>query len=154
MLDQKMTNILNKQIVIESAASSKYLAMAVWCEAESLEGCAAFLYRQADEEREHMLKLVHYINDSDSVAIIPAVAAPPAEYESIQALFEAVHEGEQAVTAAINQIVSLCYEINDHATLSFMQWYIEEQREEEALMRSIIDKINLIGDGWQEPIFI
>lgn len=84
MLDQKMTDILNQQVVIESAASSKYLAMAVWCEAESLEGCAAFLYRQADEEREHMLKLVHYINDSDAMAIIPAIAAPPSEYESIR----------------------------------------------------------------------
>ena len=128
--------------------------MAVWCDVESLEGCAAFLYRQADEEREHMLKLIHYINDSDAMAVIPELPAPKAEYTSIRALFEAVYEGEHAVTAAINKIVAQCYEIHDHATLSFLQWYIEEQREEEALMRSIIDKINLIGDGPQSLYYI
>lgn len=154
MLNPQISDILNAQVALESASSATYLAMAVWCEIEGLEGCSSFLYRQSDEERMHMLKLIHYITESEGTPKIQSVPEPVQSYDSIQSLFEKVYQQEQAVTAAINEIVALCYEIKDHATLSFMQWYVEEQREEESLMRTIIDKIKLIGDGPQSLYYV
>ncbi|MEM7101567.1 MAG: ferritin [Bacteroidota bacterium] len=154
MLLEKIESVLNTQIALESYASQNYLAMASWCDGESMEGCAEFLYRQSEEEREHMMKLIHYVNESDGRAVIPAVGQPPIEYPSIQELFQLVYDHEKKVTAAINNIVALCYEEKDHATLNFIQWYVEEQREEEALMRTILDRIQLIGSGPQSLYFI
>jgi len=154
MQSKKIEAALNKQIGLEGYSSFTYLAMAGWCENEAMDGCAKFLYRQSDEEREHMMKIFHYINEVDGKAITPAIQQPQIDYKSVQQLFEAVYKQEQRVTASINKIVALCYEEKDHATLNFLQWYVEEQREEEALMRTILDKINLIGTGAQSLYYI
>jgi ferritin len=146
MLKQIVIDALNAQVATESFASANYLAMASWCDREGLEGCANFLYRQSDEERVHMLKIFHYINEMDGHALSPAVPQAAIEYPSVRNLFENVLAHEQKVTASINNLVNLCYEEKDHATQSFLQWYVDEQREEEALMRHILDKIRLIGD--------
>jgi ferritin len=132
---------------MESYASFNYLAMASWCDREGLDGCAQFLYRQSDEERMHMLKIFHYVNEMDGHALAPAVKQVETEYASIRTLFESVLMHECRVTESINKIVDLCYKEQDHATLNFLQWYVAEQREEEALMRQILDKIRLIGDA-------
>ncbi len=154
MQSKKIENALNKQIELEGYASFTYLAMAGWCDNEGLEGCAQFLYRQADEEREHMMKIFHYINEVDGNAVTPGIKQPPTSYESVQQLFKLVYEHEKKVTKSINDIVALCYEEKDHATLNFLQWYVEEQREEEALMRSILDIMKLIGTGPQSLYYI
>ena len=147
MVNQIIIDALNSQIAMESFASFNYLAMASWCDQQGLEGCAQFLYRQSDEERMHMLKLFHYVNEMDGQALAPAVKQPQATYPNVTALFENVLEHERKVTASINGLVALCYQEQDHATLSFLQWYVNEQREEEALMRQILDKIRLIGQA-------
>ncbi len=147
MLKPTIAAALNKQVAMESYASANYLAMASWCDREGLEGCADFLYEQSDEEKMHMLKIFHYLNEMDAHAIVPQVPQPESEYASVGALFESVMQHELRVTASINKIVELCYAEQDHATLDFLQWYVTEQREEEALMRRILDKIRLIGDG-------
>lgn len=154
MQSKKIEDALNKQIELEGYASFTYLAMAGWCENEGLEGCAKFLYRQSDEEREHMMRIFHYINEVDGNAITPAIKQPQIEYKSVQNLFEQVYQQEQKVTHSINNIVAMCYEEKDHSTLNFLQWYVEEQREEEGLMRTILDKIKLIGTGAQSLYFI
>ncbi len=154
MLSKKIEKALNDQIALEGTASFIYLAMASWCDKEGMEGCAQFMYRQSEEEREHMMRLVHYVNEMDSHAIIPAIKQPSKEYDSAQKLFEEVYAHEQKVTNAINKIVALCYETDDYTTLNFLQWYVEEQREEESLMRGILDKIKLIGTGGQSLYYI
>lgn len=154
MLSEKMTQALNHQIALEGYASFLYLSMASWCDREGLEGCANFMHRQSEEEREHMLKLVHYLSEVDAHALAPAIEQPPHEFGSVQDMFASVYAHEQKVTASINDLVALAHQENDHSTSLFLQWYVDEQREEEALMRSILDKLRLIGDGPQSLYFI
>ncbi len=154
MLSSKMESALNKQLELEGYASFLYLSMASWCEREGLEGCAKFMYRQSTEENEHMMRIFNYINETDGHALAPAIGQPPHNFESVKALFDQVYAHEQKVTASINNLVALSYDEKDHATLNFLQWYVEEQREEEALMRTILDRIKLIGDGPQSLYYI
>lgn len=149
-----METALNKQIALEGYASYLYLSMASWCDKEGLEGCAKFMHRQSEEERMHMLKIFYYLSEVDGHALTPAIAQPPHEFDSVKALFEEVYAHEQKVTASIHGLLKIGYEENDHTTLNFLQWYVEEQREEEALMRSILDKLKLIGDGPQSLYYI
>ena len=154
MISKKIEAALNEQVEMESSASTIYLSMASWCEHQGLEGCAEFMYHQSEEENMHMMKLFHYINDVEGKAIVPGINKPPSKFSSVQAMFEEVYRLEQEVTASISNILDLCHEENDHMTKSFMQWYINEQREEEAMMRTILDRIKLIGDGPQHLYFI
>lgn len=154
MLSKKMEDALNSQIALEGNASAIYLAMAVWCEQQALAGCAEFFYAQSEEEREHMLKILHYINDMDGTVVVPSIKQPKASYDSIQDLFQSVYEEEKKVTKAIYDLLSISEKENDHATTLFLQWYVAEQREEEAQVRDILDKIKLIGTGGQSLFFI
>jgi ferritin len=154
MISEKMTKALNEQIVLEGYASFLYLSMASWCDKEGLEGCAKFMHRQSTEERQHMLKLFYYMSEVDARALTPGIEQPPHEFESVQSLFQQVYEHEQKVTRSISHLMNLAQEENDHASISFLQWYIDEQREEENLMRSILDKIRLIGSGPQSLYYI
>lgn len=154
MITKKMEVALNQQIAMEGYASFLYLSMSSWCDREGMEGSAKFMRRQSDEERVHMLKIFDYLSETDGHALTPAIQQPPHEFESIRKVFEEVYEHEQKVTASIHDLVATSYEEKDHTTLNFLQWYIEEQKEEEALMRTILDKIKLIGDGPQSLYYI
>lgn len=149
-----MTDALNEQLGREAYASFLYLSMASWLDHQGLEGSAQFMYRQADEERDHMLRIFNYLLEMDRIAVVPMVEQPPKSYNSVQQIFNDAYHHEQDVTKSINGLVDLSIKENDHATHNFLQWYVEEQREEETLMRTIIDKINLIGDGPQSLYFI
>lgn len=154
MISQSMTDALNKQIELEGYASFLYLAMASWCDQEGMEGCSKFLHRQSEEEREHMLRIFEYLSEVDAHAIVPGISQPPKDFESPQEVFKQVYAHEQKVTASINDLIKLSNEENDHSTNVFLQWYVIEQREEEALMRTILDRIKLIGTGGQSLYFI
>jgi len=147
MISKKVVDALNKQIEREAQASFLYLSMAGWCDRMSLSGCAEFLFAQSAEEHEHMMRIYHYVLDMDNIAESPRVEKTALEFDSIKNLFETIYQMEIDITKHINDLVNLAMEENDHATNNFLQWYIEEQREEESLMRSILDKIKLIGDG-------
>ena len=142
-----MEKALNEQIALEGYASFLYLSMSSWCEKATLTGCAQFMARQSEEEREHMLRIFHYIYDSGEHALTPAIQQPPHEWTSVQEMFNEVYAHEQKVTASIDKLVAQAYDEKDHQTVAFLQWYVEEQREEESLMRTIIDRIRLIGEG-------
>jgi ferritin len=154
MISKKIEAALNEQIAMEGYASFLYLAMASWCDKEGLDGCAQFMHRQSEEERAHMLRLFHYLSEMDGYALTPAIGQPPHEYDSVQAMFEKVYAHEQKVTQSINDLISLSYAEKDHTTQNFLQWYVAEQREEEALMRNILNKIRLIGSGPQSLYYI
>lgn len=154
MISKKMEEALNQQIAFEGYASFLYLSMATWCDHQGLHGCAKFLHRQSDEERVHMLKIFEYLSDVDGLAETPGIKEPPRQFESVQQVFKEVYTHEQKVTQSINKLLGLASKENDYATQSFLQWYVNEQREEEALMRSVLDRIRLIGDGPQSLYFI
>ena len=146
MLSKKLEEALNKQIQIEAESSQVYLSMASWAEVQGLEGVAGFMYEHSDEERMHMLKLVKYVNERGGHAKITTLKAPEIEFGSFQKMFEKLYEHEIFVSKSINDLVHICLEEKDYATHNFLQWYVAEQIEEEALARTVLDKINLIGD--------
>ena len=129
-------------------------ALAAWCDVNGMEGCSKFLMRQSNEERDHMLRIFHFINEVEGHALTPAVKQPPLTFNSVNELLRMVYEHEKKVTQAIHKIVDLCYKEDDYTTLHFLQWYIDEQREEEAMMRTILDRVKLIGEGPQQLFFI
>jgi ferritin len=147
MISDKMQDVLNEQIALEGYASFFYLAVSSWCDNMGYEGSKAFFQRQSEEERMHMLKIFDYLSEVDGYAIVPAIDQPPKEFSTIQEVYKDVYAHEQKVTRSINDIMKLASEENDFTTQNFIEWYIAEQREEEALMRSILDRIKLIGDG-------
>ena len=146
MLKETIDQALNLQIKIEAESSQIYLAMASWAETKGLGGTAQFLYKHSDEERMHMLKLVQYVNERGGRAIVPQLAAPDTEYHSLTKLFQTLLNHEVMVSGEINNLVEICLNEKDYTTHNFLQWYVAEQIEEEALARSIMDKLRMIGE--------
>ncbi|NNJ89630.1 MAG: ferritin [Eudoraea sp.] len=146
MLTKKMENALNGQVRVEAESSQVYLSMASWAEVKGLEGISLFMYRHSDEERMHMLKLIKYINERGGHAQITALQAPKKAFTSFQKMFQQLYDHEIEVSKCINELVHVSLEEKDYATHNFLQWYVAEQIEEEALARTILDKINLIGN--------
>jgi len=146
MLSKIIEDALNKQVTVEAASSQVYLAMASWAETLGFEGVATFMYAHSDEEREHMLKLIKFINERGGHAKVSILEAPPAEFGSFKEMFENLFEHEVKVSKSINDLVDITLKQKDYATHNFLQWYVSEQIEEEALARKILDKTNLIGD--------
>lgn len=146
MLSKKVTEALNKQVEFEASSSQYYLAMASWAETQGLKGVAAFLYKQADEERMHMMKLIRFVNERGSHGIVPALKQPPANFKSITKVFDEVLHHEVEVTKEINRLVDITLKEKDYTTHNFLQWYVAEQIEEEAQARDLVDKLKLVGD--------
>ena len=144
-MNPRVEKALNEQVIKESSSSQFYLAMASWSENNGLNGTSKFLYTHSDEERFHMLKLIKFINERGGKAVIPGIAQPPVEFDNLERVFELLLEHELAVTASINNLVDICLQEKDYTTHNFVQWYVSEQLEEEALARSILDKLRLIG---------
>lgn len=145
-MNKRVEAVLNEQIEKEASSSQFYLAMASWAEGNGLNGTAKFLYTHSDEERFHMLKLVKFVNERGGVAVIPGLQTPPKEFNSLENVFQLLLEHELGVTESINNVVDICLQEKDYSTHNFIQWYVSEQLEEEALARTILDKIKLIGN--------
>lgn len=144
-MNKKIEKILNKQIEAEAISSQLYLAMAIWAETNGYSGTSVFLYRHTDEERLHMLKLIKFVNERGGKANLPAIPAPKQNFQSLSDVFSQLLEHELKVTDMINEVVYVCLQEKDYTTHNFMQWYVAEQLEEEALARTIMDKLKLIG---------
>ncbi|OUR93931.1 ferritin [Flavobacteriales bacterium 34_180_T64] len=146
MLSKSIESALNNQIKIEAESSQVYLAMAVWAEVKGLEGVSTFMYAQSDEERQHMLKLVKFVNERGGHAKISNLEEPNDSFTSFKEMFQKLYDHEVFVSKSINELVHISLQEKDYATHNFLQWYVSEQIEEEALARTVLDKINLIGD--------
>ena len=145
MLHEQIQQALNEQITLEGQSSHAYLAMAVWAETSGFDGTASFLYTHAEEERQHMLKLMRFVNERGGVACVPDLEANDRKFNGIEHVFQLILEHETRVTASINGVVDQCLALKDYTTHNFMQWYVAEQIEEEALARKILDKLALAG---------
>lgn len=146
MINPTIETALNEQIKKEEHSSRLYLAMAIWCEVNGYPGAAAFLYDHTDEERMHQMKFVHYLNDRGGKSVLFDLEKPEGNYKSLKDVFEQVLEHEEYITESINNLYGLTVEEKEYTTGNFLQWYITEQIEEESLMRTILDKISLVGD--------
>ncbi len=145
MINLKVQTALNNQIKKEEYSSRLYLAMAIWCQQKGYPGSAKFLFAHAEEERTHMLKLVHYINDRGGNAQLEDIEKPKSEFDSLQSIFEEVMTHEKFITKSINDLYEVTVHEKDYTTMNFLQWYITEQLEEENLFNTILDKIKLVG---------
>jgi len=146
MINQEMEKALNSQLILEAKASMQYLAMASWAEVNGFNGVATFFYSHADEERMHMLKIMKFINERGGQAIVPSIEAVKTDFEDIQGLFHYFMHSEEIVTENVNKIVYESLQSKNFTVHNFMQWFVSEQMEEEALARTILDKLNIIGN--------
>lgn len=144
-ISTKMKKALNDQVTLEASASNSYLAMASWCEVTGYDGASSYFYAQSDEERTHMLKVVHYLNDMGASATIPAIKAPASSYKSLEDLIKTALKNEQTVTKAIHQMVEITQKEKDHSTYAFLEWFVNEQVQEETKFETILQKFDLIG---------
>jgi ferritin len=144
-MNKRVELALNDQIEKEASSSQYYLAMASWAENNGLNGTAKFMYLHSDEERFHMLKLIKFVNERGGTALVPAVGKPPVHFENLETVFTLLLEHEIKVTESINNLVDVCLQEKDYSTHNFVQWYVSEQLEEEALARTVLDKLKLIG---------
>lgn len=145
-LSAKTEKMLNDQVMMEGKSSAYYLSMASWCDNKGYIHAAKFLYNHAEEERMHMLKLFHYINDSGGHALQPEITGLPHNFKSFREIFELILDHEIKVTQSINRIVDHTMATKEFATFNFMQWYVSEQREEEMLSRRAVELFDLIGE--------
>ncbi len=144
-ISSKMKKALNDQVALEASASNSYLAMASWCEVTGYQGAANYFYAQADEERTHMIKVVHYLNDMAATATIPSIKAPTSSYKSLEGLIKTALKNEQTVTKAIHKMVEITQKEKDHSTYAFLEWFVNEQVQEETKFETLLQKFDLIG---------
>ena len=144
-LSKTLAAALNAQMTKEASASQIYLSYAAWAESQGLSGIANFLFRHAQEERNHMMKILEFILKRGAEVIVTAIPAPPKNPESVSNCFERIFEHEVDNTKGVYKVVKMSLEEQDWATWNFMQWFVKEQIEEETLALKLIDKIRIAG---------
>jgi len=147
MIKVKMQKALNKQLNAEVYSSYLYLSMAAYFESINLKGFSNWMTVQAQEEIMHAMKFYNYILERGGKVTLTAIDAPPTEWDSNIAAFEFVFKHEQKVTGLINGLVDLSISENDHATNSFLQWFVTEQVEEESSADAVVQKLKLAGES-------
>ena len=145
-MNKSIEKLLNEQVKYEASASLQYLAMASWADAEGYNGVAEFFYAQSEEERLHMTQLVKFINERSGTVIVPSLDKPKSDFKNLNELFDKFLSSEVFVTEKINHIIYECLQKKDYNVHNFMQWYVSEQLEEEAVARTLLDKLNIIGN--------
>ena len=146
MLKESLQKALNEQVKNEFYSANVYLAMVAWFEDQGLPGFANWMRAQHQEELTHGLKIFDFILDRDGKVVIETIDAPPLEYASPLAAFEAAYENEKTVSRMIDDLYDLADKENDHATRVMLQWFITEQVEEEASTKLAVDKLKLAGN--------
>jgi len=150
-LSDTLTKALNEQMTKEAHASQVYLSYAVWADNLGYGGISNFLFRHAAEERNHMMKILEYILERGAKAKVSAIPEPPADPKSVNNCFEKVFQHEVDNTKAINKIVKMAFNEEDWITYNFMQWFVNEQAEEETLAMGLLDKITICGGENASP---
>lgn len=146
MLSQKLLQKLNDQITYELFSAHLYLSMAAYCASQDLDGFSNFFKVQAEEERFHAMKFFDYVNERDGDVKLAGFDAPKAEFSSILNVFEEGYKHEQEVTRRIYELSDIALEEREHATISLLKWFIDEQVEEEASFNALIKKLKRIDN--------
>lgn len=154
MINKRMQDAINEQIKFELYSANLYLAMSAYIEGKNLKGIAHWLRVQYEEETFHALKLYDYLKNREGQVIIQSIDAPPSEFGTPLETFEKVLEHEQHVTAGINKLYKIAIEENDFAAQIFLQWFVNEQMEEEASASEVIGKMKLIGDRGVDLLYL
>lgn len=150
MISDKMVDAINTQIKNELFSGYLYLSMAAWFEDQNLPGMAKWMYAQASEEQEHAMKFFHYLVERGARVELHAIDQPQTEFVSALNVFELSLEHEKKVTGMINDLYDLAQQEKDYPSQVLLQWYIEEQVEEEDNVGSAVDMLRMAdGKSWQ-----
>lgn len=149
MINNKMEEALNGQLKEELYSAYLYLSMSAWFETKNLKGFANWMKVQNQEEQMHAMKIFDYLNERGGKVILQKVDEPPNEWENPLDAFEAAYKHEQNITGCINDLVHIAMEEKDRATQVFLDWFVNEQVEEEATADDIVQQLKLIGDSGQ-----
>ena len=152
MVNEVMEKSLNEQVNAEFYSAYLYLSMAAYFKEENLDGFANWMTVQAQEERDHAMKLFDYIIRRGAKVTLTSIDEPQTEWDSPLAAFEHVLKHERYVTSLINNLVDLSIEQKDHATNNFLQWYVNEQVEEEENAMDNLGKLKL-ADGNPQVLY-
>ena len=147
MLKKKIEEALNAQINAEMWSAYLYLSMAAYCHAEGQPGMGKWFEVQFKEEQDHAKILFNYVISRNGKVNLKPIDSVPTEWNSLQAIFEDTLQHEQAVTEMINNLFALTSKENDYATQSMLQWFIDEQVEEEESVQTILDNLHMIKDN-------
>ena len=150
-LSKTIAHALNAQMTNEASAAQIYLSYASWADDAGFEGIANFLFRHAQEERNHMMKILEYILERGAKVKIAAIPAPGDDPQNVNDCFEKVFKQEVENTTAIYKIVKMSFDEQDWATWHFMQWFVKEQTEEETLAMNLMNKIKIAGGEHAKP---
>ena len=143
MLKDKMEQAINDQIKWEMYSSYLYLSMSAYFESVNLKGFASWMRIQFMEELTHVKRFYDFVTARGGRVILAEIMAPPKDWDSPQAVFEETLKHEQLVTSRINDLVDLAQELKDHATNSFLQWFVDEQVEEEESVDEVLQSLKL-----------
>jgi len=141
IIKQPVVELMNEQIKNEFGASQQYIAIAIYFDEESLPDLAGFFYAQAEEEREHAMKFVHFLLETGAHPIIPSLSDFRNKFNSPEDAVGYALEQELMVTDQINNIMSVAVEEKDHASTQFLQWFVDEQVEEVSSMEALLQTI-------------
>ncbi len=147
MINQKLTTALNEQVQKEMFSAYLYLSMSAYFEDENLSGFAHWMKEQAKEEQFHAMKLFNYIIERGGRVELLSIDKPQQNWENIKQVFTDSLEHERYISSSINELMDLAIELNDHAAVAFLQWYVVEQVEEEANVENILSQLDRIGDS-------
>ncbi len=145
MISKKLQDAINDQINKELFSEYLYISMRSWCLANDLEGMANWMAVQSQEERFHAMKFYNFLNDRGARIILKAIDAPQNDFKSPEDVIQTGLNHEFTVTASINKLMDLSISEGDHAAVSFLKWFVDEQVEEEANFTKVLNKIKLSG---------
>ena len=146
MISEKMEKAFNDQINAELYSEYLYLSMKAYFETLNLKGFVNWMNIQVQEEHAHAMGMFDYVNARGGRVILKAIDAPETDWASPLAVFEQILKHEEHVTALINGLADVADEVKDRAALTFLNWYIKEQVEEEANVGGMLATLKLIGD--------
>lgn len=145
-MDKRLETAINEQITKEFYSSNLYLSMAAYFEKKSLSGFSHWMRMQAQEENLHGMKLFDYLCERGCDIVLEAIDKPPVAFKSIEDVFQKTLAHEKTVTASINKLYSLARDVNDNAALGFLQWFVDEQVEEEKNAGDILGKLKYVNN--------
>ena len=146
MISKEMEKQLNSQINKELYSAYFYFSMAAYLEDQRFDGMSNFFKIQAQEEVGHAMKMYGYVNEAGGRVVLDKIDKPQADFKDIEEIFQLGYKHEQFVTKSIHNLVDLAIKESDHATKTFLDWFVTEQVEEEATMDNILHKVRMVGD--------
>ena len=146
-ISKTVEEAINNQIKEEMYSAYLYLSMSAWFDERSLKGFANWMYIQYQEEMFHAMKFYKYIIERGGHIELKDIPKPDSEFKTPLLAFEATLKHEEFITGRINDLVVVAREDNDNATLNMLQWFVDEQVEEEANASELVERLKLVGDS-------